>query len=157
MLIGVGDGDMDIDTDFEVDADSGMHIFSVRSVIAFFTGFGWTGAIALKAGQPMWASVLLAIGVGGALMFVIVLIMRLFWSMRQDGTIDYRNAVGEIGTVYLPIPPGGKIPGKIEITVQGRLTIVEAFQNGETRLENRSQVKVTDTIGERGLLVEPLT
>jgi len=157
MLLGLDHSDMDLDTDFDLDAgDSGMHILSVRTVIAFATGFGWTGVICLKAGLAMWLSLLIAVVVGSVLMFSIFALMRFFYSMRQDGSVNYHNAIGEVGTVYLPIPPGGQKPGRIEVMVQGRLAVVEAFCKGDEKLENQSKVKVVDTVGERGLLVEPL-
>jgi hypothetical protein len=152
MIFGFGDGD--IDTDF--DHDGGGHIFSVRSVTAFLFGFGWTGALCLKSGLGIGLTILLAIAAGGVMLFIIVGLMRLIYGLRQDGTLDYRNAIGEIGTVYLPIPAGGQKPGQIEVMVQGRLAVVEAFHKGDQNLPNKSRVKVIDTIGGNSLLVEPL-
>jgi len=158
MVIGLDHGDMpDLDTDFDLDhGDGGMHILSVRTLIAFSTGFGWTGAICMKAGLAMWASLLIASVVGLIMMFSVFALMRLFYSMRQDGSVNYRNAIGAVGTVYLPIPGGGATPGQVEVMVQGRLAVVEAYYKGDEKLANQSKVKIIDTIGERGLLVEPL-
>jgi len=157
MILGLDHSDMDLDTDFDLDhGDGGMHILSVRTIIAFSTGFGWTGVVCLKAGLPLWLSLLIAIAIGMVMMFSIYALMRFFFSMRHDGSVNYTNAIGEIGTVYLPIPAGGKSPGQIEVNVQGRLAVVEAFCKGDEKLANKSKVKVIDTVGERSLLVEPL-
>jgi len=156
MVFGIGDGDLDADADFGLDHDGGGHILSVRSVVAFLFGFGWTGALCLKSGLGIGLTMLLAIGAGTLMLFVMVGLMRLIYGLRQDGTVNYRNAIGEVGTVYLPIPPGGQKPGQIEVMVQGRLAVVEAFYKGDEKLENKSKVKVIDTFGGNGLLVEPL-
>lgn len=156
MLFGIGDGDVDLDTDIDLDAGDGMHILSVRTITAFLFGFGWTGAICLKSGLNITLTLLIATGAGTTMLIIIVVLMRLFHGLRQDGTINYRNAIGEIGSVYLPIPPGGKNPGQVEVMVQGRLVVVEAFYKGDEKLENHSKVKIIDTIGETSLLVEPL-
>ena len=66
-LIGL-DLDTDVEADVSIDADMdagvGMDadfaIFSVRSIIAFFTFFGWTGVLILNAG----GSTLAAMGFG---------------------------------------------------------------------------------------------
>ncbi len=154
MVFGIGDGDWDFDTDF--DHDGGGHILSVRSVTAFFFGFGWTGVLCLQSGFGIGLTILLAIAAGTVMLFIIVGLMRLIYGLRQDGTVDYRNAIGQVGTVYLPIPAGGQRPGKIEVMVQGRLAVVEAFYPGDRKLPNQSKVKVLDTIAGNGLLVEPL-
>ncbi len=150
MLLGIGDGDIDLDH------DGGGHILSVRTVTAFLFGFGWTGALCLKSGLSIGLSILAAMAAGSTMVLVLVVLMRLIHNLKQDGTINYRNAIGQVGTVYLPIPAGGK-SGKIEVMVQGRLAVVDAFHNGDQKLANGSKVKVLETIGENGLLVEPLS
>lgn len=157
MLLGIGDGDVDLDADMDLDGDGGGHILSVRTVTAFLFGFGWTGALCLKSGIGIGLSILAAMAVGTLMVVVLVVLMRLIYSLKQDGTVNYRNAIGQIGTVYLPIPGGGSQAGKIEVMVQGRLAVVDAFHKGDQKLANGSKVKVLETIGENGLLVEPIS
>jgi len=143
--------------DFDADVhDTGMGILSVRTVTAFFTGFGWGGVIALRNGLGLGASTVAALAAGGALMGTVLLIMRGFYSMRDSGTLDYRNAVGAMGSVYLPIPPNMEGPGQIEVLVQGRLKVVRAFTRAAARIPNRARVKVVETLDQQTLLVEPL-
>ncbi|MFV2038707.1 MAG: hypothetical protein ACC660_00520, partial [Acidimicrobiales bacterium] len=63
--------DMDFDSDMDVDASDGGGFMSVRSLTAFFGGFGWAGLAAQQAGWSGVASLTLALGVGLG-MFVIV-------------------------------------------------------------------------------------
>jgi len=148
-----GDGVDDFDADVH---DTGMGVLSIRSVTAFFTGFGWGGVIALRNGLGLGASTVAALAAGGALMGTVVLIMRGFYSMRDSGTLDYRNAVGAMGNVYLPIPPSMQGPGQIEVLVQGRLKVVRAFTRSAARIPNHARVKVVEALDQQTLLVEPL-
>jgi hypothetical protein len=76
--------------------------------------------------------------------------------MKSDGTIDYKNAIGNIGTVYIPISPRRKGIGQIEVQLQGRLAVVGAVTDEEEEIETRTAVRVKDLIDTRTLLVERL-
>jgi len=138
------------------DHGSGLSIFSIRGVTAFFLGFGWTGVICTKAGMSLPLTLLLAVVVGGAVMLVIFLLMLSFLRMQSSGTLDYHNAVGQLGTVYVTIPPGRKGGGQIEIMIQGRLITTEALQAGEQALSPGTKVKVIEKIGSSTLIVEAI-
>lgn len=152
LLIGA-DVDHDLDADIH---DSGLGFLSVRTVTAFFAGFSWAGVVALEAGYSLPAAILIATTVGGALMAVVFFLMRGLYSLRASGTLDYRNARGAIGTVYLPIPPNMQRAGQVEVIVQGRLCVVSALTRAGQTLPNRSRVRISDVIGSDTLLVEPL-
>ncbi len=162
MLFGMGDFDMDLDVDGAdgldgLDGhDSGFGLISVRSVLAFFTGFGWTGALAMDSGLGLGISMVLAMVVGGLAMVAIAGLMRLLYGLGEEGTLDYANAVGEVGSVYLPIPAAMAGPGQVEVRVQSRLRTVRAFTRCAEALENRRPVKVVGVIDQQTLLVEPL-
>ena len=138
------------------DHDSGMGIFSIRGVTAFFTGFGWTGVICTKQGLGLPLTLLLALMVGGSLMVAIYLMMRSLIRLQSSGTLDYGNAVGQVGTVYLTIPPVQRSGGQVETMIQGRLVTAEALQKGSVPLHPGTKVKVVERIGSTTLIVEPL-
>lgn len=153
--------DADADADFDIadaaDAhDSGISVFSVRSVTAFFTGFGWGGVVALREGLGVISATAVAVVAGGVLMTAVVALMRFLYGMRYSGTLNYRNAVGAVGNVYLPIPPAMDGPGQVEVMVQGRLMVVQAFTRAGERIPNHARVRVVDTLDQQTLLVEPL-
>ena len=155
LFILIVGGDVDFDLG-EVGEGGGTGIFSVRSIGSFFVGFGWTGAMLLEKGYSVGVATL-----GGAIMGSIILsaflaMMRWMQSLKSDGTIDYKNAIGNIGTVYIPISPRRKGIGQIEVQVQGRLTVVGAVTDDEEKLETRTAVRVKDLIDTRTLLVERL-
>lgn len=160
MLIGVDADGMDVDgIDFDHgDVDSGAgdaSVLSVRSVTAFLVGLGWMGAILRDLGWSLLIVLPLALVTGFILMMFVFWFMKLLHSLRESGNMDYAYAIGETGTVYLPIPPHKEKAGKIQVIVQGRLTVVDAFTNADERIENRTKVRVLDVIGENALLVEP--
>lgn len=154
MLFGVGDeGDADFDGD---DVDAGSHVLSMRTVTGFFTGFGWAGVAALEAGLALPVSVMIAAAVGVVFMAAVLGLMRMIYGLRYSGTLDYRNAVGQIGNVYLRVPAAMAGPGQVEVTVQGRLRVVQAFTNAGQDLTREARVKVVDVMDLNTLVVEPL-
>lgn len=136
--------------------DSGMGIFSVRGVTAFFTGFGWTGVICTEQGVGLPLTLVISLAVGGSLMVSIYLMMRSFMRLQSSGTLDYVNAVGQMGTVYLTVPPLSRAGGQVETMIQGRLVTAEALQKGSAPITPGTKVKVVERIGSSTLVVEPL-
>lgn len=149
------------ETDFDVDGvgvgeggDTGL--FSIRSVGAFFTGFGWTGVAMLQHGYSTGAATFAATLVGLIFLGMVFYLMRYIFSLREEGTLNYSNAIGEIGTVYLPIPPKRKGIGQIEVLVQGRMRTVRALTDHDKKIGNRVAVRVSDLVDQQTLLVELL-
>ena len=157
LLIFLGfDSDSDVDMDADADGADGGHILSVRTITAFFAGFGWSGVACLDAGFSLLMTLLISVVVGSIFMFGVFALMRFLYGLRYSGTLDYRNAIGQVGSVYLPIPGEMSGPGKIEVLVQGRLRVVDAFNNSADSLPNQSRVKVVDVMDQNTLVVEPL-
>jgi membrane protein implicated in regulation of membrane protease activity len=96
-----------------------------------------------------------ALAVGVVFMSVIYLMMRMLMSLRADGTLDYRNAVGQTGRVYVTIPAlrGGE--GQIEILIQGRLTTVHAVTDSPGALAPQTSVRVSAVENGNILVVSP--
>lgn len=144
------------DLDLDVGEGGATGMFSIRGIGAFFTGFGWTGAAVLDAGHSLTLATISATVVGVAVLISFVLMMRWLHSLRSEGTVDYSNAIGQIGSVYVPIPPRRQGIGQIEVLVQKRMATVRALSDSEERIENRTAVQVTALVDDRTLLVETL-
>src|SRR5690606_6918067 len=54
----------------EPEPGSGYTILSVRSIVAFFTFFGWAGVLAISTGRDAWTAVCFASLIGFAAMFI---------------------------------------------------------------------------------------
>src|SRR4051812_31719393 len=50
---------------------SGVHVLSVRAIVAFAVGFGWTGVLALDAGWGLPIAAAAAVGVGALFMLMV--------------------------------------------------------------------------------------
>jgi len=160
LVLSMIGGDMDgIDADLDL-AEGGeggaSGILSVRTIGAFFTGFGWTGASMTDYGYGLGITTVVSAVVGSALLAMVFYLMAYLHSLRQEGTLDYSNTIGKVGSVYLPIPPNRKGLGQIEVTVQGRLSIVKAVTDHDKKIGNRVAVRVTELVDQQTILVEPL-
>lgn len=152
MAVGVG---LDFDFDLEGgDADVGF--LSLRSLTAFFFAFGWTGVLMKEGDNSTTLSVVVSTIVGLAVFFVVALIWRRFARMTESGSIDYRSAVGVNGTVYIPVAANRSKPGKVEVMVQGRMRVIDAYTTAPEELPAKTRVKVTDVVDPTTVLVEPL-
>ncbi len=154
MIFGLGD-DLDADMD-DVGDPGGLHILSLRSLTGFFGGFGWTGAILLGKGSSLVIAIVAGAGVGGVLMLSVAYLMSLLYSLRESGNIDYKDAIGQIGTVYLTIPPDQSGPGKIRVMIDGRLKVVLAYTKFNEQMSSERKVRVVAQLDARTLMVEPL-
>ena len=105
MLIVLAGGYLDIpDLDFDI-AETGeggaTGMFSIRGIGSFFTGFGWTGASVLDSGGSMTLAIAAATIVGLLVLFGFVSMMRWLQSLREEGNINYENAIGQVGSVSI--------------------------------------------------------
>jgi hypothetical protein len=149
VLLIAGSGELDVG-----EGEAGF--LSLRAVAGFLLGFGWIGAISLENGFGLLAAVVFGSLSGGALMGAVTLVMLALHRMRTSGTLNYENAVGAVGTVYLPIPPLQQGAGKVEVYIQGRSVIVPAYTRHGEKIGNQQRVRVSGMIDPRTLLVEPL-
>jgi len=137
------------------DVGSFEHEFSalsIRSIIAFFTFFGWTGVLALNNHLNVWVAVLLASVTGLAAMFIVAYMVYKFSQLEQSGTLNLYNALDQPGEVYLSIPGQGKGVGKVNLKVDGKLREMDAMTEGE-ELKTGTPVKVIEIMDGNILVV----
>jgi hypothetical protein len=152
------DGHHDADVSGHGDHDSGIGLITVRTVTAFFVGFGWTGVIMLNNGYSVVAAIAAGSAVGTAFLLATwFLIHNLLRLQSSGGNVDYNNAIGSVGTVYTTIPAAEAGGGQLELMIQGRLMMAEAYTKASGSLKPSSKAKVVALIGRSTLLVEPLT
>ncbi len=162
MMIG-GDGgdgaDVDVDTpdtDGLGEHPSDLNVLSVKTIIAFFMGFGWMGVICLENNYSLELTILLSSTVGLIFLSMIYYLMKSLYGLRDSGNIHYKNAIGHIANVYIPIPPNRSGAGQVELMVQGRVRFVSAFTPSTQKINSNTRVKVVDIIDPATLLVEPI-
>ncbi|HEY5770112.1 MAG TPA: hypothetical protein VIS71_09735 [Terrimicrobium sp.] len=101
-------------------------------------------------------AILVACAVGMVFLLGIYLLMRALFSLRSSGTLDYKNAVGKIATVYVTVPPNYKGGGQVEVLIQGRLQTISCRTAHTVPLPPQSKVKVVALIDQGTLEVQPL-
>lgn len=154
VLIGVDTHDGDVAMDHEVHSfEHEFSALSVRSIIAFFTFFGWTGVLALNNQLSIWVAITLASVAGLAAMFIVAYLMYKFAQLEQSGTLNLYHALDQEGEVYLPIPESGKGRGKVHLKVDGRIRELDAITRGNA-LQTGTSVKVVEILEDNVIRVE---
>lgn len=134
-----GDADADVDGG-DVDGDTG--VFSVRAVLGFLLGFGWGGYVAIQFGGSVPMAILVGLVVGVLMFLIVAGMMRLIYSLKSDGSLNYESLVGRTGTVYVTIPPCGEPGGQVQVSHPSQLITMAAVQEGDTPLPPQSRVEV---------------
>jgi hypothetical protein len=131
----------------------GGGIFSIKPLTGFFLGFGWAGGIALDAGLSIGVSLLIAFGAGGTIMAIVVAMFRAILSMRSDGTVQIKQAVGAIGTVYVTLPAHMAPGGQVVVNFGGRQETLAAISGADQPIASGEKVSVVSIIDSRTVLV----
>ncbi len=154
LLIGFDADGTDFDHSGDiVSFDHEFSALSVRSIIAFFTFFGWTGVLTLGNNLSVWLAVLLSSIAGLTAMFMVAYMIYKFAQLEQSGTLNLYNALDKPGEVYLTIPAQGQGIGKVHLLVEGRIRELDAVTQGES-LKTGTPIKVIDIMDGNVLKVE---
>ena len=151
----VGDDNaLDVDvTDSHGAPVADFKMVTLHGLTAFFFMFGLVGFLMLRNdhASPWLASGVAAV-VGAATMFIIAKIFQAVLKLRSDGTIYPKDAIGQIGSIYLTIRPGQT--GKVQVTVRDALKVFDArARDTAMELKTGERVKVVETADV--LVVEP--
>lgn len=138
-------------------ADSGdaLKLLSLRGIVAFLVGFGWTGGLFATKGISLLLVLVLAIAAGVVFMGVILMIMKLLMSLKADGTLNYANAIGHTGHTYIEIPARRDGQGQVEIMIQGRLVTAQAVTDHHHPITPPTEIIVTGVESGTLLIVSP--
>lgn len=134
----------------------GEGVFSLKTIVGFFLGFGWAGGLAIDAGLTLLAALAVAVFAGGIFVAGIVVMIRMIRSMRSDGTMQIGRAVGAVGTVYVTVPAQRASGGQVTVNFSGRQETFHALSAGSGPIPSGEKVKVTAVVDGRTVLVEPL-
>lgn len=139
----VGSGDVQVHGSY-----SSLQLFTVQGLVAFFAVAGWAAIAAISGGIPSAGALPLGIIAGFFAMYGVAKLVQISKRLTENGTIDFRNALGETAAVYIPIPPSGEGEGKVTLTLQGRFMECSAVTNERETLKTGTAVRVTDLNGE---------
>jgi hypothetical protein len=168
MLAGIGDAHSDMDMDSaDVDSvdldhdgqhfedidhgdhgdhgegDAGLKLLTIQGITAFVMMFGLTGFAFSRSSFFGSIATIVISGVVGLLgMWLIAKGFALMRSLQSSGTMQIYDAIGEEGNVYLTIPAEGI--GKIQITISGRLMVMDAISQDKIELKTGERVCVSE-------------
>ena len=155
LLMMVGDvlGGVTDAIGIDIDAGGGaFEIMSVQGLSVAIMMFGLTGMFGLSAtGSDVVA--VLAGGVGAAAgMYGMGKMMYGINQLQADGTVDYRDAIGQRGQVYSRIRPNET--GEIQVPVDGTLkTLLARAQDKSLLIPSGEFIRVVDVIGSTMIVV----
>jgi hypothetical protein len=148
------------DTDVDLHGDHGhipmgaeFSLISVRSIIAFFTLFGWAGVLLLNTGKPIVPTVLMSSLAGLIAMVSVSYMLYQLSKLGEAGNTDLNEAIYEIADVYLSIPPAKSGQGKVHVQLKGALKELDAITEGNG-LPTGAKVRILEILDDNILLVE---
>lgn len=135
------------------DGDTGS--FSLRACVGFLLGLGWGGFVSVQFGAGVGLASVIAL-LTGVVMFVLIgALMRMIYSLKADGSLNYADLVGMQGTVYVTIPPKGEPGGQVQVAHPSQLITMAAVQEGDTPLPAMTRIVVVSATTMQ-LLVRPV-
>jgi hypothetical protein len=107
-----------------------VNFFSLKSIVAFFTFYGWGGVCFSHLG---WGGFAIAIFCGLIMMAIVSFLIALMLRLQQSGNINPNDLVGKSAKVYLTIPAGREPGGKVTIKLSGCTREVSAISDAEIK------------------------
>jgi hypothetical protein len=133
------------DADHDANTSWLVGILTFRTVVAALTFFGLAGRAAMAAELPAESAFGVALAAGAGALFLIAWMMRSLYSLKAEGTVRIQRSVGQVGTVYLPIPGHRGGAGKVHLNLQSRTVEYQAVTASEP-LATGTQIRVVAVV-----------
>ena len=140
MIVG---GDMEVDADFDAitETETSFGFLSVQSILAFLMAFGWCGLAALNhLNVGIKLSIVIAVLTGLFFMWLSAYIMFNIKKLNIKIVVDINELAGKTGKAYSAFEPNAE--GKIEIILNNKLSILDAINLSEEKIDAFSEIKV---------------
>lgn len=128
------DLDMDFDTDLgagdTMDLGGGISLFSIRSLVNFFVGFGWAGVSLHSQVESKVLLLIIAVFIGLGFGYIYIFLRKKLMRLEHNGAMKIADAVGKKATVYLRIPAQRSGKGKVQISLNGSIHELDAVTDG---------------------------
>ena len=159
VLTFAGGGDttgIEADFDSNLDhVDAPFQLFSLRNLINFLLGFGWTGVAFYNIISHKALLLVLAVIVGIIFVALFFFLISQIMKLTEDNTFNIEQLVGKTGEVYLTIPPNQSGIGKVQISAKGSQHELKAMTLSEQGISSGSIVNV-DAVQNQILIVSKI-
>ncbi len=146
----------DVDVEIEGDTGIGFQFLSFKNLMGFLTIFGWSGIACMEGGLAKGLTVAISIFCGLLMMMAMAALFYYLAKLQSSGTLKLKNALNQVGEVYLTIGANRSKIGKVSISVQGTLRELEALTDEPKDLSQTDVVRVKDVTDNGILIVELL-
>ncbi|MFT4699188.1 MAG: hypothetical protein ACI9SJ_002351 [Flavobacteriaceae bacterium] len=144
----LGDVDMDVEGDLGID----FQFLSFKNLVGFFTIFGWSGVACISKGMSQGATIVISLTSGLIMMTLMATLFYYLSKLTSSGNLLLKNALNEIGEVYITLGANRSSIGKIQIKVQGSLRELDALSDESEDLKQGTVVKVME-VSTNGMLI----
>lgn len=147
-----------LSADFDGDlshAEAPFQMFTLRNLINFMLGFGWTGIAFYHSVDSKSLLILLAVIIGIVFVAIFFLIIRQILKLTEDNTFNIQYLLHKTGEVYLFVPAHMAGKGKVQISYKGSMHELDAMTEG-VQLPSGSIV-VVDRIEKNMLIVNRIS
>lgn len=147
------------DVDADIDGDTGIdfQFLSFKNLVGFFTIFGWTGIACIGEGLSKGMTLLISIICGLLMMAIMASIFYYLGKLNSSGSLIIKNALNQVGEVYLTIGANRSRIGKVHINIQGGLRELDALTDETIDLHQGDIITVTQITGTGILIVNKHT
>lgn len=159
LLSIIGGGDVDVDSDVDIfsadglDASTLADLFTLKNLVNFFVGFGWSG-VTFRQYIDSSAVLLLVATLFGLLFIAIFLfIYKSIMKLESNSAVGAEACVGKMADVYLRIPAARSGKGKIQISLNGVAREFDAITDATENIPSGAVVFVEEVVNGTVLLV----
>lgn len=132
---------------------SGLMLFSLRGILAFFAVGGWAGVAAAGIINSALFAAACALIAGIVALYAVALLFKYTARLQSAGNLNLLNAVGKTATVYITIPAARAGAGKVHVVLQERYSELDAVTDSESPLRAGTTVEIVGIADENTLLV----
>jgi hypothetical protein len=121
-----------------------FQLLTVRNVVGFFAVMSWSGLTLNSYHAPIIVTILVSMLLGGVMMVIMAGLFFALSRLEVSGNIDMKSVIGQMATVYIPIPKNRTGPGAITVNAQGRKTQFEAVTDDSEIIPTNAIVRIID-------------
>jgi len=156
-MIGMDSSDMDVDFDGAdtMDLGGGLNLFTIKNLMGFLVGFGWTGVCFYSSITNVFLLIAIAFIVGCLFVGIFVFIYKQTKKLEHNGAFSINGVKGSVANVYLRIPGNNGGKGKVQVSQNGSVHELDALTDGED-IASGGKVKIVEIVDQETVKVEKI-